>query len=153
MRRIVRTAVSERNLLPKKCATDYYQLVLKNIMSQRYAGAYPAYHPSYAKWKEQAVSKMDYWRLFDNVIRNLRAFRVDGNEAGQVAYMGGIDDSASANGKSIALYGHAVEDGNFGAGKAKKPRPVFWPTALEYAIKPWRDRNYQSLNRIKGNWR
>ena len=149
----MRITIFERNELPKKCATDYYQLVYRNIMSQRYAGSYAPYHPSYAKWKQRVAVTMDFWRLFDELLKNLRAFRVEGNNPGEVAYMGGVDDTATFEGKRIAMYGTAVEEGKFGPGKAKKPRPVFWPSALEYAHKPWKDRNYQSLNKIKEAWR
>lgn len=151
--RVNRIALSESKRLPRKCAVDYYQLVHKNIMSQRYAGSYPAYHPRYLKWKKQIAPSLDFWRLHDALVSNLRAFRVYGGLPGEVAYMGGIDDSVSYKGKSIAMYGKAVEEGKFGKGTATKPRPVFWPTGLEYSQGPMRSRQYQSLAKIKSAWR
>lgn len=151
VKRVQAFAFNQSKELPLTHATDYYQLVYKNIIEQRYGASYPAYSERYAKWKSQVASTMDFWRLYDALLKNLRAFKVEG-EAGETAYMGGIMDTAFSKGKSIAMYGRVVESGEFGAG-IKKPRPLFWPTALEYSYKPWKERGYKSLDKIKDAWR
>ena len=152
--RVKRRLIAQSRTLPKDCATEYYQLVHKNIMSQRYAGSYPKYTKEYAKWKAKVATTMDFWRLYDALIRNLQAFKVKSDSPGETAYMGGIPPHVTYGGKPIAMYGSAVEMGKFSKSpKTLKPRPVFWPTALEYAAKKWKERNYQSLNKIKESWR
>ena len=153
LRRVQRVAISESKDLPRRGATDYYQIVHNNITSQKYAGGYPEYAERYAIWKAKTVGSLDFWRLYGPLLSNLRAFKVEGDLPGETAYMGGIDDSASYEGTSIAMYGMMVESGRFGKGKAVKPRPVFLPTALEYGARGWRKRSFRSLNKIRDAWR
>jgi len=151
--RVQATAIRERNRLPRTCSIDYYQLVYRNIVSQKHTGGYPLYHPRYAKWKERVAAQMDYWRLFNILLKNLKSFRVQ-SEQDEVAYMGGIDNNAvGRHGKKIAMYGTAVETGYFGPGTRRKPRPIFKPSGIEYSNKSWKRRNFSSLNKIKEAWR
>lgn len=152
LKRITKQTIIEAENLPRKCSIDYYQLVYRNIVSQKYAGGYPAYHPDYEKWKKKLGTRMDYWRLWDALVNSLGSFKVQSDE-GETAYMGGISDTITFKGKPIAMYGRTVETGKFGPGKAVKPRPVFKPSALEYADKHWVSRFNDSVRKIKQSWR
>lgn len=152
LKRITKQTIIESNELPRKCSIDYYQLVYRNIVSQKYAGHYPKYNKDYERWKKKFGTRMDYWRLWDALINSLSSFKVQGDE-GETAYMGGVSNLITFKGKPIAMYGRTVETGKFGPGKAVKPRPVFKPSALEYVEGPWRRRFNDSVRKIKQSWR
>jgi hypothetical protein len=152
--RVEKTAIRERQDLPLRHAINYYQNVFRNIVTQKYASEwqkYP-YAQRYAEWKEAVASRMDWWRLFDALLINLRAFRVRGTRT-TTAFMGGIPNDVTYGGKSIAWYGRIVETGQYGAGRKVKPRPLFKPTAEEYERKEFKEEGYKALDKIKKAWR
>ena len=151
-KRVLWTARHEAEEIPRRSAVEYYQLVYRNIISQRYAGSYPAYNKDYAAWKAKIGSTMDFWRLHGALLANLQAFRVEGR-GNETAWMGGIPSSIVANGKEIAMYGTAVETGKFGRSSKVKPRPVFWPSALEYSYGTWKEKLDKARTNIKNQWR
>lgn len=151
--RVDKSAKREASELPLIHATNYYQAVFRNIVTQKYASQwqrYP-YAQRYAEWKEAVASRMDWWRLFDALLTNLSAFRVRGTRT-STAYMGGIPSEATHDGKSIAWYGRIVETGRYGAGRKVKPRPLFGPTAEEYKNKEFEEEGYKSLMKLKKDW-
>ena len=136
-----------------KCATDYYQLVMENIMKR--SSPNPAYSERYGGWKKK-YGWQGYpspWKLRGDLVKSLGSYRLgDG-------YLGGVQPGAmdsggkswhgkgkagpKGNSKSIEMYGRVEE----------KRRPVFTPTMEEYAKDGWQKRGDEMLKRIEADWR
>ena len=146
--------------MQRRCAVDYYQLLVKNIMSKMVPK--PSYSPRYARWKKK-YGRMGFpspWRLKGDIVASLSAF-----PAGK-GWMGGIPIGAMDSGgkswlgkgdkgrsKPIAMYGSVMEHGgSYGKGGTHPPRPVFGPTAKEYARAGWQKRGQEALNKQKAAW-
>ena len=155
--RVWSTAHRQSGIVPYLNAVDYRNMVMQNILSQKFAAGYQPYHPRYAKWKTQVVLKgSKFWMLFADLLRNLNVFR-----AGK-GWMGGIpanvydQDGKSWYGKGdvgkpkpIAMYGRTIE---FGLNN-QPPRPVFGPTRDEYVQDGWKIRGREAQQKIKVAWR
>lgn len=137
--------------LVQACAQDYTELVRKNLMSEKFRWLYPQYHKDYATWKLKKVGHLKTWRLFDDLLNNLKAFKITSGTVARHAWMGGIPDHVTnRDGTNIAMYGKTVEYGP--KTKKYKKRPLFIPTAHEYARAEWGKRGQEALNRIKSKW-
>jgi len=136
-----------------KCATDYYQLVMANIMKRH--SPKPAYSKRYRNWKYE-YGWMGYpspWRLGGDLIRSLGAYRYD------KGYIGGVQPGVMDSGgkswfgegknkpkgpsKSIEMYGRVEEH----------RRAVFAPTMVEYAKTGWITRLNELKKRAESDWR
>jgi hypothetical protein len=154
VRKVKKEAYHQTVEMSHKCAVDYYQMVQRNIMFQKYT-----YHPleeRYAEWKASVgADPGKFWWLFGDLMQALTAFTVP-PEDGQVygsSWMGGIPAGIrDSGGKSmfggkgeprlIALYGSVNE----------RRRPLFRPTAMEFAQKKWKRKGRIALGKIKGKW-
>jgi|FLOH01.1.fsa_nt_gi hypothetical protein len=136
-----------------KCATDYYQLVMENMLKRN--SPRPAYSKRYRNWKYE-YGWMGYpspWRLRGDLMRSLGSYRYgDG-------YLGGVQPGAMDSGgkswfgkgrlgpsgkiKSIEMYGNVEE----------ARRPLFEPTMEEYAGAGWLKRGDEMLGKIESRWR
>jgi hypothetical protein len=136
-----------------KCATDYYQLVMANMLKMRSPS--PGYSMRYRNWKYE-YGWMGYpspWRLRGDLMRSLGSYRYgDG-------YLGGVQPGAMDSGgkswfgkgrlgpsgkiKSIEMYGNVEE----------ARRPLFEPTMDEYAGAGWLKRGDEMLGKIEARWR
>jgi len=136
-----------------KCATEFYQLVMKNISKRSRPS--PAYSKRYRNWKYE-YGWMGYpspWRLRGDLVKSLGAYRLgDG-------YLGGVQPGARDSGgkswfgkgklgpkgpaKSIEMYGRVEEH----------RRPLFKPTQDEYAKDGWLKRGDEMLKRMGAEWR
>jgi hypothetical protein len=137
------------------CATDLYQLVFSNIVTRKYTGSDPQYHPRYAKWKMENVGHLHPWLLKGDLLESLSAFK------SQSGWMGGIPAGVKDSGgkswkgpigsggksKTIAMYARKVEFGG------RVPRPVFTPTTQEYANDGWKNRGREALRETGNLWR
>lgn len=139
-----------------RCAVDYSNRVIANIVEGRYGAASPPsppYHPRYATWKA-ARYPMKTWQLKGDLVKNITYFRAKGGWAGGV--MAGVMDSGGKSwlgwghgpSKEIAMYARIGELG-------PKARPVFTPTAEEYANDSggWVKRGHDALKSVGGAWR
>ena len=136
-----------------QCSTDYYQLVMANMLKR--SSPSPAYTDRYSKWK-QKYGWMGYpspWRLRGDLMRSLGSYRY-GN-----GYLGGVQPGAMDSGgkswfgkgrlgpsgkiKSIEMYGNVEEE----------RRPLFGPTMDEYAGAGWLKRGDEMMGKIEARWR
>ena len=124
------------------CAVDYFQLVHKNIVSEKYAGSYAPYSKKYAAWKQKRYPYPGWWKVTHALLNSLTVFKHgDG-------WVGGIP-----SGMKAAVYGAA---GEFEKVREEQPaRPVFTPTMEEYAKNKkngWEKRGREALDHIKTAW-
>jgi len=135
--------------MQRRCAVDYYQLLVKNIMSKMVPK--PSYSPRYARWKKK-YGRMGFpspWRLKGDLVASLSAFPVGKGWMGGVP-IGAMDSGGKSwlgkgdigDSKPIAMYGSIEED----------RRPVFGPTAKEYAGAGWQKRGQEALNQFRKEW-
>jgi hypothetical protein len=149
--------------MQRRCAIDYYQLVMQNIMKR--TSPRPAYSVRYRNWKYE-YGWMGYpspWRLKGDLVNSLTAFRSAGSQKGWIggvpigamdsggkSWLGKGSQGARGGSRPIALYGKAGEYGRQGG---KQPaRPVFGPSADEYAGEGWIRRGAEALNELKAQW-
>lgn len=164
----VRAAVTHFGMdeMQRRCAIDYYQLVIKNILSK--TRPQPAYVPRYRTWKyEYGWGYPSPWRLRGDLVASLTAFK----NAGGNGWYGGVPHGAMDSGgkswfgkgskgakgfsRSIGKYGWVMEyGGDYSAsgGGNHPPRPVFGPSAEEYAVAGWDKRGIEALNELKKGW-
>ena len=127
-------------------ATRYKGQVFSNVMTQRYASAFAPLDPDYVKSKTKAGGNAGFWRMYDSLISNLKAFKF-GRGKGK-GWVGGVyPGSTSPQGKDITKYGLAVEN------DIKGGRPLFGMTMDEYANKDWKMVGKTSLKKIRALWR
>lgn len=151
--------------MQRRCAIDYYQLVVKNIMSK--GTARPAYSPRYRNWKYE-YGWQGYpspWRLRGDLVASLAAFK----NAGGNGWYGGVPHGATDSGgkswfgkgskgpmgpsKSIGMYGWVMEyGGSWPKAGTHPPRPVFGPSAEEYTVAGWDKRGLEALDELKKGW-
>uniref|UniRef100_A0A6M3KJ38 Uncharacterized protein n=1 Tax=viral metagenome TaxID=1070528 RepID=A0A6M3KJ38_9ZZZZ len=139
--------------MQRDCAVDYYQRVIKNILSQKFASSYIPLSTEYSKWKSKRMYKMPaHWELSGALMRSLQAFRYNGWR-GKGWFSGVPSGATGERGRLIAVYGAA---GEFREVRAIQPaRPVFTPTKEEYKTDSggWSKRGRESLVKIKQTWR
>ena len=158
-------ALQQMDTLPRRQAKAYQMLVTANIVTQKFAAMYPRYTERYAHWKTVIMLRgSHFWNLFGDLLRALSTFAVTVRKKTARAWMGGIHQSAMDSGgkswfgtpkarrgepKSIAMYGRTMEFGLAGHPK----RPVFTPTAEEYAASGWIASGRAALIVIGRAWR
>ena len=136
-----------------KCAVDYYQLVMTNIMKM--SSPNPPYSERYGNWKKK-YGWQGYpspWRLKGDLVKSLGAYKfgegyIGGVEPGAMdsggkSWFGKGKSGAKGPSKSIEMYGRVGEN----------RRPVFTPTMEEYAKDGWQKRGDEMLKRIEADWR
>ena len=140
--------------MQRRCAVDYYQLVVQNIMTKM--SPKPSYSPRYARWKMKYgwMGFPSPWRLRGDLVASLSAFRApDGNswiggvpigamDSGGKSWFGKGSKGPQGGSKLIAMYG-SVEESR---------RPVFGPTAKEYAKTGWSKRGREALTELRKAW-
>ena len=127
-------------------ATRYKGQVFSNAITQRYAGLFAPLDPDYVKRKAKAGSSTGFWRLYDNLISSLKAFKYGGGK--KKGWVGGVfPGSRNKNGEDITTYGLKVEN------KIKGGRPLFGFTMDEYANTVWKLVGKTSLSKVKLFWR
>jgi hypothetical protein len=150
--------------MPWKMATDYKNLLFKNIVDGKFAISYAPYSDIYLSWKTQKLGgafrlqgtghKM-FWRLYGDLLRSLSVFRTSNGVMGGVP--AGVKDSGyksifskKRRSKPIAMYARVMEFGL--AAHRGKARPVFRPTAKEYAQNGWSKRGREALAKLGAKW-
>jgi len=130
-----------KDIMQRKCATDYFQLVAKNIWTQKYK--FTKYTKRYGEWKARKFKlppEKTYWVLYGSLVRNLQPFK-----HGE-GWVGGIPPGIKGvkGTGDIAVYG----------AKAEEKRPLFENTMNEYAKDKngWAKRGEEALNHIKTAW-
>jgi len=152
--RMVKAEVNNQTMeMSRKCAIDYYQLVQKNIMFQKYS--YPPLEERYAEWKAEQGSSPDmFWYLFGDLMQALTAFVVPKEGAYGSSWMGGIPAGVyDSGGKSMFGGKGAPRLIATYAAVNEKRRPLFKPTGLDFARKGWKKRGRESLRIIKRKWK
>lgn len=150
--RVAAVTWGQSKSMPRRCAVDYSNKVRSNLMSYRSGRQY---HPTYFKWKygTMGLTGKGFWRLHDNLLRNIKVFPVQGNK-GEYAYMGGVPDNIFA--LRISMYGGRTvpkEIAMYGK-KAEELRPLFRPTAEQWIRAGfWESQLARSKRKIKGAWR
>ena len=152
--------------MQRRCAVDYYQLVVKNILNT--TSPQPSYRGRYGDWKKK-YGWMGYpspGRLRGDLIKNMTAFKDSGNgwwggivrgtmDQGGKSWFGKGSKGPGGGSRDIGKYGWVMEKGgDYSAqGGGRHPgRPVFEPTAKEYAREGWGKRGQEALNELKKAW-
>lgn len=144
--------------MQRRCATDYFQKIFKNIVSGKYSGGYRSYSKRYAKWKSDLNLGLEFWVLQGDLLNALTAFQEDGGwvggipagvmDSGGKSWLGRLD---KGDRKDIAWYARLME---FGSSDGKQPaRPLFEPTAIEYSQTEWPKRGEEALREVGDLWR
>jgi hypothetical protein len=137
-------------------SSDYLQLLVLNILSQKYSGSYSAYNPLYEAWKRNNSSDMRFWILAGDLIDSLTIWKTKtgwtaGIPAG-VVDSGGKNFTGTGSPKYIAAYARILEYGGTFKGQTHSPRPVFAPTFKEYLQMGTKKRLNESATIILRNW-
>jgi len=151
--------------MQRRCAVDYFQLVVKNLMAGNRPG--PAYTPRYRTWKYEYgwEGYPSPRRLRGDLVRSLTAFRKSSGhgwaggvppgamDAGGKSWFGKGADGPKGKSKSIGMYGWVMEHGGSWPQAGTHPkRPIFEPTAKEYASEGWGKRGKEALDELKKGW-
>jgi len=139
--------------MQRRCAYDYYLLVFQNIMRRNFPR--PAYSKRYRSWKYEYgwSGYPSPWRLRGDLVKSLSAFKANGGgwiggvpatamDSGGKSWFGKGKKGPKGRSKPIAWYGSIEE----------KRRPIFEPTAFEYAKTGWSKRGQEALNNLKKAW-
>jgi len=148
----------QKSQLPYYSAVDFQHLVIANLNSQKYASGYASYSEMYKEWKLEQQVGMKFWALYNDLVQNIKAFRVPLG-AGQSGWIAGVVPGVTASISSqmwgtvkkkvlIAQYARWMEFGR----KGQPARPLFGPTKNEYRRGGFPKRGQQSLNKIKWSW-
>lgn len=137
-----RQLVSGGGSFNRLCAIDYNQLLIKNIFSR--TTPTPDYSEKYKKWKAKH-SLMGYpapWRLTGDLVHALGIFRH--SEGWASGLQANTFSSGRLKGKSdISAYAREEE----------RRRPIFMPTADEYADGLRLKRVNELLMAVSSRWR
>ena len=152
--------VSERvikNDMQYICAVKYAHLVVENIYNQKHMGNYAPLDEKYREWKEKHFPNKGFWRLGDDLTRNISIFKY------KKGFMGGVPAGVMDSGgkswyrggeraapREIALYGAASE---FASVRKKQPaRPIFTPSMEEFSKEEWPKQGEIALKTIAKVW-
>ncbi len=158
--------------MPYYNALDYYQLVARNLISQKYASLYVGYAPRYAAWKDMMGLTNGFWRVRDDLLKSLTVHSV-GRGVWITKYFSGVPKGIKDSGgkswfttpsvrkgkrKEIAWYGKIMEWGGVYVDKRGKPqehppRPLFTPTLAEYKRGGYWNRYLMAQAAIRARWR
>ena len=154
------------NEMQRECANDYVNILRQNISQQVHMSRYAPYSERYRDWKEQYFGALAYWRLKDDLLNNLTYWETQGGWMGGIP--GGIMDQGGKSmfyppdhpkqadvspPKQIAFYARMNEYG-WGPNKKQTERPIFRPTAENYATSTQRkSRGRTALRRTVAQWR
>ena len=162
--RLISEAKRLEDDLPRKMAVDYVQLLVQNIMTQKFAADYDSYHEDYEKWKTQWGAVRGFWRLRNNLVNSLTQWKLSKGQ-----WKGGITEGAMDIGgtswfsvgkglgkvKPISMYAKVMEyGGDFSAsGGGKHPeRPLFDPTLEEYMNSGAKKRMEETASQLRSKW-
>ena len=144
--------------MPYYSAVDFQHLVISNLGSQKYAVGYAPYSEMYKDWKLKQQVDMKYWKLYGDLVQNIKAFRISLG-GGQSGWMAGVVPGVTASISSqmwgtvkkkvlLSLTARRMEFGR----KGQPARPLFGPTRVEYRGSGFIKRGQKALNKIKWSW-
>ncbi|MDY0324787.1 MAG: hypothetical protein RBQ87_01270 [Candidatus Cloacimonadaceae bacterium] len=149
----------EAGVLSYNNAASFRAMLLRNILTQKFATTYAPYSPRYAEWKTQKMLLgSHFWKLFGDVLENITLHRR--NDGWFAGIPEGIYDSGGKSWfatktnrvgkkKPVSMYAIVMEEGL----NSHPARPMFGPTLDEYAAGEWIRQAEQSLKRINEAWR
>lgn len=152
-------AKAQKSKLPRTCAEEYRDELVKAIVTQKYASQWASnpYSEWYADWKKMRTGSIGkFWVLFGDLIQSITINnRARGARAGWFA---GVPAWAKDSGgkswfstrenrrgkrKPIAMYAKVNE----------RLRPLFGPSSNEYQQDRWPARAAESFRAITRMWR
>jgi len=151
----------EEDRLPYRMATDYSDLLRKNIQSGKFDSSYSPYNLRYHDWKYNIFgSKYGFWRLRGELFKSISVFKhKEGKDKG---WMGGIPSGEQDSGNvswlgkgdrgrkmPIALYARYMEFGRRG----QPARPLFQPTLVEYTTGGAIEQFAKTTLKFRGAWK
>jgi hypothetical protein len=158
---ILRKANIEKQDFPYFCAVGFKDLLLKNLLSQKFSATYQPYSEKYADWKtKKMLMGSTFWRLYGDLLASIEIVK-DGSgwfagipkgvmDSGGKS-MGGSRSNRIGRPKYIGMYATIMERGNL---KGTQPaRPAFDPSTEEYAAKEWITEGDKALRRFKALWK
>ena len=146
--------------IPAECAFEYVQLVKQKIISQDFN--FIPLRPAYAAWKKKHFPHArTFWHLSGDLHKAVQVIQIGAKEfAGTVPASimdSGRKSYARNTSTSILKYAMALENGATWTqnGRTRKipPRPLFWPTAVEYEVKQMPTHFDKALREIGKGWR
>lgn len=135
---------------------DYSNLLIVNILSQKYSSNYAPYHPLYESWKRDQTAENKYWVLMGDLLSEITVWRT--RNGWMAGIPSGVTDSGGKNytrtgpPKYIAAYARIMEYGGVFRGQTHLPRPLFGPTFEEYKRAGAPKRIEESKTIILRNW-
>lgn len=152
----------QAKVMPYRSAVDYQHLVISNLTSQRFAGGYAPYsdqplghHGSYAEWKLKQGLGTQYWKLYGDLVQNIKVFKAGDNWMAGVTPGVMASVSSSLFGKArgvrkvlISQYALWMEYGRRG----QPARPLFTPTKVEYRRRGFVIQGQKALRALKRGW-
>lgn len=155
--RLKRTALYEKDDLPRRMSIEYIDTIRKNIMAGKYSATYVRYNQRYQEWKYQIFkSSGGFWNLRGELMASLRSEKsgkgwfggVPANvfDSGNVSWFGKGDKGRKV---SIAQYANWMEYGRRG----QPSRPLFGPTLIEYSDGKGKATASRSQEKIGRQWR
>lgn len=154
--KLIKEAEKAESKLPFEGAVAYRNQVLQNLTHQRFG--WSRLSRRYAEWKAAHGYPSKHWMMRGELISAVRIFRAKGfrNKDG---WAGGVDPNVFAPKigwsnrprGNIRIIQYAIwgEEGRSG----QPARPLFMPTAHEYAGKNWLELNAKWHNRFRSLWR
>ena len=151
--------------MPKRGAIRFLTLLKSNVISQRYGSTYKPLNKQYDEWKG-TVGK--FWFLKGDFLRTLSVFVY--NPWGKIGWMAGVPQGAKDSGgkswfyprdsekqnkygpRSIPTYAYYGEFGHKGK-HPQPPRPIFFPTLVDYKRDEWPKQGDETLKYIGRQWR
>ncbi len=157
LNRLESVARAQKTRLPRVCAEEHRDDLVKAILTQRYKGpnTYPEYSDAYAKWKKGMLGSVGkFWLLFGDLLHSLTAIN---RGAGGSKWFAGIQEGAMDSGgkqysrppgrrgpeKSIPMY----------AGVNEQSRPLFEPARTDVANNQWATHLHDAFAALARSWR
>ena len=146
----VATKIEVEDKMQFRCAVRYRDRVIGNLVSQKFAWAFPDLDEKYQQSKANNGGDRGFWRFSDDLLNNLTAFSI--KIKGKTAWVGGIIPmTTNTKGEDITEYGLVAEYGRRD-GNPPKERPLFGLTADEFAKVEWKKEGSLTLKRISKRW-
>ena len=138
--------------LCRRGALGYSQLLVGNIMAGKFGAGYPAYNDKYKVWKKKFYGNRGWWRLKDDLVTNISYFKEGSRWMGGIR--SGIWDSGGKSwlGKRYNNMGKITQITKYARINEAK-RPIFKPTAIEYAAGEWPRLGKMALIDVANSWR
>jgi hypothetical protein len=159
--RMKKTITEEQKNLTDGCAEEFKELLIQNIMMDKFAGGYRPLSPKYKEWKQKHGGLPGFWKLWGELYNAISL-----RDTPKGTSVGIERDVLPARTSSLIgqdtftpiwkyAYYNEYGYGTMRVGfltRDQAKRPVFHPTQVEYKAIFWEKRANKSLNKFRGVW-